>query len=112
MPDSPKPNGFAEAIVETTTQPFLVLDADLRIERANTAFLRQFRLAVDEAVGRLVYDLGNGEWDLPELRRLLQDLLTKEGRVKNYRVEHDFEYIGERIMLLNASLLRREGASD
>jgi two-component sensor histidine kinase/PAS domain-containing protein len=94
------------------SRSFLVLDADLRIERANTAFLRHFRITVDEADGCLVYDLGNGEWNLPVLRRLLQDLLSKEGRVEDYRVEHDFEHIGKRIMLLNASLLRREGASD
>jgi PAS domain S-box-containing protein len=101
-----------EAIVETITQPLLVLDGDLRVEAANPAFLRHFGVESAETLGRLVYDLGNGQWNIPELRRLLEEVLSKNGKVVDYRVEHDFESIGKHIMLLNTSRMRREDTTD
>jgi PAS domain S-box-containing protein len=110
--DRSSETSYAEAIVETITQPLLVLDAELRVETANPAFLRQFEVAPEATLGRPVYELGNGQWDIPELRRLLEEVLSKEGHVEGYRVEHEFETIGERIMLLNAHRMRRANAPD
>jgi two-component sensor histidine kinase/PAS domain-containing protein len=112
MPYERAPASYAEAILETITQPLLVLDAELRVEAANRVFCHQFNSAADDTVGRVLDDLGNGQWNIPELRRLLQGVLADEGTVEDYRVEHDFPDIGERKMLLNASRMRRSGEPD
>ena len=98
-----------KVVFETIAQPLLVLDADLRVENANEAFLRQFQVSREETAGTLVYDLGNGQWNIPDLRRLLEEALTRNNRVKDYRVEHEFEQIGKRVMLLNAHAMGEEG---
>ena len=96
---------LTEAIVETITQPLLVLDSELRVEAANPAFLQQFRVESAETLGRLVYDLGR---NIAGLRRLLEEVLNEDGTVVDYRVEHEFESIGERVMLLNGNRMRHE----
>ena len=102
---------LSTAILETVRLPLLSLDADLRVETANDAFLKHFRVSQAETIGRLIYDLGNGQWDIPELRRLLSEILPQETTVSDYRVEHDFEQIGHRSMLLNARrIVRPDGA--
>ncbi len=103
---------LAEAIVETITQPLLVLDGQLRVELANAAFLRDFQVTPEETVGLHVYSLGNGQWDAPDLHRLLEAVLTTDDTIEGYRIEHTFESIGKRIMLLNARRIRRDGVHD
>ncbi len=103
---------FADAMVETVELPLLALDSDLRVEIANDAFLSQFEVQRSETVGRSIYDLGNGQWDIPELRRLLDDILPRDEVVKDYRVDHEFENIGRRIMRLNARRIHRSDADD
>ncbi|TGD61572.1 PAS domain S-box protein [Tabrizicola sp. WMC-M-20] len=98
---------LTEVILGTMRQPLLVLNAELRVEMANCAFLRTFAVDEGETDGRLIYDLGNGQWDIPELRHLLEDILPNNGPVDDYRVEHDFEQIGRRVMLLNAHRMER-----
>jgi two-component sensor histidine kinase/PAS domain-containing protein len=110
--DLPQDGDFAEAIVATISQPLLVLDGTLKILCANPAFFERFQVTPDETSGRQLYQLGNGQWDIPELRRLLEEILTRQGMVKDYRVEHEFEQIGQRIMLINASRMRRDGDAD
>lgn len=92
----------AQAIVETIHQPLAVLDKGLRVLAVNPAFYLTFRVFREETVGRLVYDLGNGQWDIPDLRELLEKVLPEKGVVSDFRVEHEFEKIGRRVMLLNA----------
>jgi two-component sensor histidine kinase/PAS domain-containing protein len=104
--------GLAAAIVGTISQPLLVLDGALTIEAANPAFLENFEVTPEETVGRRLYDLGDGQWNIPELRRLLEEVLSENEQVENYRVEHEFERIGRKTMQLNAKRLRRAGASD
>lgn len=103
---------YAEAIVETITQPLLVLDDQLSVERANAAFLRHFEMARDEVVGRRIDELGGGEWDDPELRRLLDAVLARNGRLEEFRVEQDFGSLGRRILLLDANRMGRAEAPD
>ena len=103
---------LAAGIVATITQPLLVLDGAGRIELANPAFLEQFQVSSEETVGRQLFELGNGQWNIPELRRLLEEILSRQGAVKNYRVEHEFERIGRKIMLVNANRIVRGGALD
>jgi chemotaxis protein methyltransferase CheR len=98
---------FAEAIVATVREPLVVLDQDLRVVAASRAFYRTFKVDPGNTEGHLLYELGNGEWDIPKLRALLGKILpehgaTAAGEIEAYEVEHDFPDIGQRTMLLNA----------
>jgi two-component system CheB/CheR fusion protein len=97
---------YAQNTVETVREPLLVLDQDLRVESANRAFYSTFRVAPAETIGRLVYELGNRQWELPRLRELLEKILPQSTTMEDFQVEHGFETIGRRIMLLNARRLR------
>lgn len=98
---------FAEAILATMHQPLLVLNGDLRVATANRAFYRTFEVDEAETRGRLVYELENGRWNIPELRELLEGILPNDGTVEAFRVEHEFEQIGRRVLLLNAQRMER-----
>jgi two-component system CheB/CheR fusion protein len=100
---------YARAVVETVRQPLLVLGADLRVHSANRAFYALFDVAPEETEHRLIYELGNGEWDIPRLRALLEEVLPRDEAIENFVVEHDFERIGRRTVLLNARRLSRSG---
>jgi two-component sensor histidine kinase len=95
----------AQGIVDTVPDPLLVLDQDLRVENVNRAFCQTFKVGRDETVGQHLYDLGNGQWDIPELRRLLEDVIPNSTAVLDYEVEHDFPGLGRRTMLLSAQRL-------
>jgi two-component system CheB/CheR fusion protein len=99
-----------EAIVQTVRHAMLILDSDLRVRRANRAFYRLFRVTAEETEGRHVYELGAGQWDVPELRRLLQDLLPLASVVEDFVVDREFPVIGVRRMTLNACQLRVRGS--
>lgn len=100
---------IAVAIVDTMRQPVLVLEKDLRVAYANGAFLQSFRVEAPETLGQYLYDLGNGQWSIPGLRDLLYRVLLEGGPVRDYRVEHAFETIGWRSMVLNARALDQLG---
>jgi PAS domain S-box-containing protein len=99
---------FAESVTNTVQESLLVLDQDLRIVSANQTFYKTFEVSPEETQGRLIYELGNGQWDLPELRKLLEDILPHNSSFENYEVEYDFEHIGHRVMLLNARQIYRQ----
>jgi two-component system CheB/CheR fusion protein len=96
---------FAEIIVETVREPLLVLDGKLHVTKANRAFYHAFHVAAPQTEGRLLYDLGNGQWNIPELRKLLEDILPEHRMLRDYRVTHTFPEIGTRTMLVSASRL-------
>jgi two-component sensor histidine kinase len=93
---------LAQAIVDTIREPLLVLDQDLRVVTANRAFYRAFRMKLQDVHGRPVYGLGDGQWDIPELRLLLEGVAPQHAAMEAYEVERDFPIIGRRSMLLNA----------
>ena len=93
---------FYKDIVETIREPLLVLDADLRVLFANRKFYASFKVTAKNTIGKLVYDLGNQQWDIPKLRILLEEIIPERSRFNDYQIEHDFPVIGKRIMLLNA----------
>jgi two-component system CheB/CheR fusion protein len=92
---------FAQAIINEVP-PLLILNSDLRVQSANKAFYRTFHVIAGETENCLLYDLGNGQWNIPALRMLLEEILPRQGLVENYEVAHEFERIGPRTMLLNA----------
>lgn len=98
---------FAESIIRTVRHPLLVLDADLRVEAANQCFYDMFKLSARETLNTVLYELGNKEWDIPELRRLLTELLPKNNPLHDFQVKHWFREIGQKTMLLNAHQIQR-----
>jgi two-component system CheB/CheR fusion protein len=96
---------YAESIVATVREPLLVLSADLRVRSANHSFYATFDVMREATEDRLVYELGNGQWDIPELRRLLENVLSKASTVNDFIVEHEFERVGRKTMRLNARRL-------
>jgi PAS domain S-box-containing protein len=99
---------YAEATLRTSPVPLLVLENDLRVNTANEAFYHTFKINPAETQGRLVYDLGNGQWNIPALRELLEHVLPQHTVLKHFEVTHDFESIGRRTMLLNARRMENE----
>lgn len=99
---------YAQSIIDTVREPMLVLDGRLHIRTASRAFLSTFGVPREETQGCFIYDLGNGQWDIPALRRLLEDVLTKDQDFQDFEVTHDFPSLGRRSMLLNARKLWTE----
>lgn len=100
-------NGHVEAqgIIDTVPEPLLVLDQNLCVRTASRAFFTTFEVGRDETIGQHLYELGNRQWDIPELRRLLEEVIPKSTAVVDYEVEHDFPSIGRRTMLVSAHRL-------
>ncbi|CAN5747481.1 hypothetical protein BH24DEI2_BH24DEI2_21820 [soil metagenome] len=96
---------YAEALIDSLQEGLLVLNAELRGETANASFYRLFGVAKAETEDKLGFDLGNGQWDIPELRRLLEEILPKDKTVDGFEVTRTFEDIGQRTMLLNVRQL-------
>jgi PAS domain S-box-containing protein len=93
---------YAESIVDTVREPLLVLDGDMRVRSVNQSFYSTFDVSPEETIGRLLYDLGDHQWDIPRFRTLLGDILPEEHVLKDFEIEHDFKSLGPRNMLLNA----------
>lgn len=93
---------LAQAIVDTVREPLLVLDEDLRVVAASRSFYARFQMLHQDVEGRAIYMLGDGQWDIPDLRVLLEQILPRHSVMEGYQVEHDFVDVGHRIMLLNA----------
>ncbi|WP_353929709.1 CheR family methyltransferase [Okeanomitos corallinicola TIOX110] len=93
---------YAETIVDTVRQSLVVLDVDLRVITANQFFYDTFQVLPEETENRLVYEIGNGQWNIPQLRSLLEHILPEQTYFENVEVEHNFEQIGQKTMHLNA----------
>jgi two-component sensor histidine kinase len=93
---------LAQAMVDTVREALLVLDAELRVVAASRSFYATFQSAPEDTRGRLVYDLGTGEWNNPKLRELLERIIPDRGVMDDFEIAQDFPHIGQRTMLLNA----------
>ncbi len=98
---------FFQSIVQTVREPLLVLGQDLKAVMANNAFYRAVGLSAEAVEGRLVYELGDRQWDIPQLRELLEGILSKNAAFTDFRLEHDFPKVGRRVLLLNARRLEQ-----
>jgi two-component system, chemotaxis family, CheB/CheR fusion protein len=99
---------FAEGIVQNAPWPLLILDRELRVIKANPAFYAVFQTAPEETERQLIYTLANGPWNIPGLRRLLDDIIPHNSRFQDFAVTHEFPHIGEKTLLLNARRIRRD----
>jgi transcriptional regulator with PAS, ATPase and Fis domain len=93
---------YMATLVDLARESFLILDSDFRVISGNPTFYQTFRVTPTQTVGKLLYQLGNGQWNIPGLRRLLEEILPQKKIVKDYEVRHVFETIGKKTMLLNA----------
>jgi PAS domain S-box-containing protein len=96
---------YAESIVTTVREPLLILDARLCVRSANRSFYKTFKVSPAETEGRFIYDLGDGQWNISALKGLLEELLPLQSSFDHFEVEHVFEQVGPKTMLLNATLL-------
>ena len=96
---------LAQAIVNTIPEPFLVLDDELRVLAASRSFYSTFKVMPDDTLGTMVYSLGDGQWNIPALRELLETIIPATTAMDDFEVEHKFPGIGLRIMLLNARMV-------
>ena len=105
-------NILAHAIVNTIPEPFLVLDANLRVLVASRSFYATFKVDPDQTERRLLYALGDGQWDIPALRTMLETIIPDRVAMDGFEVEHDFPGIGRRVMMLNARKVIYQDSQD
>ncbi|MCH5719103.1 PAS domain-containing sensor histidine kinase [Niabella hibiscisoli] len=100
---------FLSSIIETVRESLLVLDPDFKVISANDHFFKTFKVSSQETIGKLLYDLGNGQWNIEKLKELLLKILPTNNPVLDFEVEHEFPHIGKKLMLLNAYRIELEG---
>jgi len=93
---------YIKTVVDVVREPVLVLDKDFRVIVANDPFYRTFQVEPAETENKIIYDLGNGQWNIPDLRKLLENILPQNSFFKGFEVIHNFPYIGRKVMILNA----------
>jgi chemotaxis protein methyltransferase CheR len=93
---------LAQGIVDTVREPVLVLDKELRVVAASRSFYSTFKVNPEETQGRHLYALGDGQWDIPKLRELLEGIIPQHGAMEGFEVEHEFPHLGRRRICLNA----------
>jgi hypothetical protein len=96
---------FIKTFSDTAREPFLILDPELRVIGANKSFYKNFKTTKKETEKRLVYDLGNGQWNLPELKKALEKILPEKGVFNDFEVAREFPKVGLKVMLLNGRQL-------
>lgn len=103
---------YAESIVATVREPLIVLDKDMKVRTANPAYYRKFGTSEEQTEGRSFYSLGKGQWDIPDLHRLFNDVLTVNGKITDFELRHTFDGSGERVLFLNASRIEHKDGAE
>ena len=93
---------YIKTVVDVVREPVLILDKNFRVMAANDPFYRVFKVEAKDTEKKIVYELGNGQWNIPVLRKLLEDILPKHTFFKGFEVAHQFPLIGHKVMILNA----------
>ncbi len=96
---------YAESIVDTVREPLVILDERLKVVSANSSFYKTFKSSPEETENILIYNLGNGQWNIPKLRELLNEIIPREKSFNDFKVDHHFPVIGQKTMLLNARMI-------
>lgn len=103
---------YIKTVVDVVHEPVLILDKELRVIAANESFYQTFKANAKETEGNIVYELGDGQWNIPTLRKLLEDILPRNAFFKGFQVAHEFPVIGRKVMILNGrQLYIRESAT-
>ncbi|HYH16536.1 MAG TPA: PAS domain-containing protein, partial [Flavisolibacter sp.] len=93
---------YSETMLNIIREGILTLDRELRVKTANQAFFKTFKMNESEIEGRYIYELANGQWNIPQLRELLHDILPINTQVSGYEIAHNFPNVGEKVLLINA----------
>ena len=93
---------YIRTVVDVAHEPILILDENFCVMTANEAFYRCFQVEPADTEGKIIYDLGNGQWDIPDLHKLFDTILPKNTFFKGFKVAHEFPSIGRKVMILNA----------
>ena len=101
---------YTESIVDTIREPLVILDAHQRLKAANHAFYKTFKIPIEDTKDKLLYELGNGQWNIPRLRELLEKIIPMNTQFQDFEVEQEFPNIGRKMMLLNACRLKLAGS--
>jgi hypothetical protein len=99
---------YIKTVVDVVREPVLILDKDFRVIAANAPFYRMFQVEKKETEGKIVYELGKGQWNIPSLRKLLETILPKHTFFNGFEVASDFPLIGRKVMILNARQIHYE----
>ncbi|MFA6919165.1 MAG: hypothetical protein WC244_03605, partial [Patescibacteria group bacterium] len=103
---------YIKTVVDVVREPVLILDKDLRVMVANEPFYRTFQVEPKDTEKKVIYELGNGQWNIPALRKLLEDILPQNTFFKGFEVTHKFPFIGNKVMILNARQIHfKEGTA-
>ncbi|NTV22717.1 MAG: PAS domain-containing protein [Candidatus Yonathbacteria bacterium] len=100
---------YIKTVVDVVREPILILDKDLHVMAANESFYRMFQVTRHDTEKKLVYELGNGQWNIPSLRKLLEDILPQNAFFNGFEVSHNFPIIGQKVIILNARQIHVEG---
>lgn len=101
---------YIRTVVDVVREPILILDKDFHVMAANESFYEAFKVFPEDTENRIVYELGNGQWNIPSLQKLLEDILPKNTFFKGFEVAHEFPFIGRRVMILNARQIHSKSA--
>jgi len=93
---------YIKTVVDVVREPILILNEDFSVLAANESFYQTFQVEPKDTEEKIIYELGNGQWDIPALRELLEDILPKNTFFKGFEVAHQFPTIGRKVMILNA----------
>jgi PAS domain-containing protein len=93
---------YIKTVVDVVREPVLILDKDFRVMATNEPFYRLFQVEPKDTEGKIIYELGDGQWNILALRELLENILPKNTFFKGFEVDHEFPFIGRKIMILNA----------
>lgn len=93
---------YMKTLVDVARESFLILDPKLKVIEGNPTFYQNFKVSHEETENVFLYELGNGQWNIPELKKLLEEILPEKKEVRDYEVEHTFETIGRKTITLNA----------
>ena len=102
---------YIKSVIDVVREPVLILDKDLKVMASNEVFYRMFQVEAKDTESKNVYELGNGQWNIPALRKLLEDILPKNTFFKGFEVSHEFPFIGKKVMILNARKIQFNGES-
>jgi PAS domain-containing protein len=102
---------YVENIFSTVREPLITLDQNFKVLAVSRSFCNVFKLNVKNTIGKIIYELDNEQWDIPELRELLEITLLQDTRLDDYAIEHYFSTLGRRTMLFNVQQVRQVGGS-
>ena len=103
---------YSESIIATIREPLIVLDKNFKVRTANKSYYNKFQTSEHETEGKLFYEISAQQWNIPELRHLLEIILSDEKKITGFEINKEFNELGQRNMLINATMIYRKDNSE